>query len=151
MSANPARLRRSRLSIDVEPELRRKIKVVAAQKDLTVREYLEAILRRAVEAEEQATTEGDELACLVWDQCAYYLAIGCVNICRIFDPEMIVLGGGMARAGEDLMRPVMKHFAELDWSLTARLTEIRLAELGNDAGVIGAAGVAWATIAKDAT
>ena len=63
MSANPARLRRSRLSIDVEPELRRKIKVVAAQKDLTVREYLEAILRRAVEAEEQATTEGERV---VW-------------------------------------------------------------------------------------
>jgi hypothetical protein len=43
--------RRARLSIDVEPELRRRIKVISAQKDLSVRDYIVSILRRALEEE----------------------------------------------------------------------------------------------------
>jgi hypothetical protein len=43
--------RRARLSIDVEPELLRKIKVISAQKDLSVRDYIVSILRRALEEE----------------------------------------------------------------------------------------------------
>jgi hypothetical protein len=46
--------RRARLSIDVEPELRRKIKVISAQKDLSVRDYIVSILRRALEEEAAA-------------------------------------------------------------------------------------------------
>jgi hypothetical protein len=51
--------RRARLSIDVEPELRRRIKIAAAARDLSVREYVEAILRQALEAEAwgEATAE----------------------------------------------------------------------------------------------
>ena len=44
---------RARLSIDVEPELRRRIKIAAAARDLSVRECVEAILRQALEAEAQ--------------------------------------------------------------------------------------------------
>jgi glucokinase len=86
---------------------------------------------------------GDPLAEEVWDRGTYYLALGCVNICRIFDPERIVFSGGLTKAGEDLMVPLTKHFAQLHWTLTPIRTELRIAELGNDAGVIGAAGVAW--------
>jgi hypothetical protein len=46
--------RRARLSIDVEPELRRRIKRAAAARSLSVREYVEAILRQALEAEAQS-------------------------------------------------------------------------------------------------
>ena len=49
----------------------------------------------------------------------------------------------MARAGEDLMHPVREHFRQLRWTLTEPMTRLDLAELGNDAGAIGAAGVAW--------
>jgi len=92
---------------------------------------------------QEACKSGDELAEYVWDNGAYYLSLGCVNICRILDPDEIVLGGGMGGAGEDLMRPLMKHFRRLHWSLTEPKTKIVFATLGNDAGVIGAAGVAW--------
>ena len=92
---------------------------------------------------QEACKSGDELAEYVWDNCAYYLSLGCVNICRVLDPDEIVLGGGMAKAGEDLMKPLMKHFRRLHWSLTEPKTKIVFATLGNDAGVIGAAGVAW--------
>lgn len=48
--------RRARLSIDVTPELRRRLKVAAATRDLSVREYVETILRQALEAEERGET-----------------------------------------------------------------------------------------------
>lgn len=92
-----------------------------------------------------AARAGDKFAAEVWDRGAYYLATGCVNICRIFDPDEIVLGGGMANAGDQLMKPLMDHFKKLHWSLTDIHTKIDLTRLGNDAGAIGAAGVAWST------
>lgn len=56
------RARRARLSVEVEPELRRRIKVVAAQKDVTVRELVENLLRRALEAEENAEAGSERSA-----------------------------------------------------------------------------------------
>ncbi len=92
----------------------------------------------------EAAEAGDEFAAEVWDRGAYYLAVGCVNLCRIFDPDKIVLSGGLTHAGEALMKPLMVHLNKLHWSLTDVMTEIEIAQLGNDAGAIGAAGVAWA-------
>ena len=93
-----------------------------------------------------AAKAGDALAAEVWERATFYLAVGCVNICRIFDPDEIILAGGMTKAGEDLLRPVREHFQRLHWSLAKPMTQIKLALLGNDAGVIGAAGVAWAAL-----
>ena len=97
---------------------------------------------------EDAHKAGDKLAEEVWDQAACCLALGCVNICRTLDPERIVLAGGMAKAGDELMGPLMKHFRRLHWRLTEPRTTISLSRLGNDAGFIGAAGVAWQAIRK---
>jgi len=91
----------------------------------------------------EARRAGDAVAAEVWDKAAFYLAVACVNICRIFDPEVIVLGGGMTKAGEDLMGPLNDHFARLHWTLIEPKTRIVRALLGNDAGAVGAAGVAW--------
>jgi glucokinase len=102
-----------------------------------------AVDSKAILAAAQA---GDELAREVWDRAIYYLAVGCVSICRIFDPERILLGGGMARAGDALLNPVREQFKKLHWHLTPIVTEIHLASLGSDAGVIGAAGAAWAAM-----
>ncbi len=108
---------------------------------------LAEILRRKgdVDAKDinDARKAGDRLAAEAWNQGAYYLALGCVNICRIFDPDEILLTGGMTKAGEDLMDPLLKHFRRLHWRLTEPKTRIAIAQLGNDAGAIGAAGVAW--------
>ena len=105
--------------------------VLAAKGEITSKDINEA--RRA----------GDAFAAEVWDEMARYLAMGCVSFARILDPDRIVLAGGMAAAGEDLLQPVLKHYRELHWTLTEPKTAIALATLGNDAGVIGAAGVAW--------
>jgi len=97
---------------------------------------------------EQARRGGDEFAAEVWDEAMYYLAAGCVDLCRVFDPDIIVLGGGMTGAGDDLMTPLKKHFADLHWKLTEQMTGLAIADLGNDAGAIGAAGVAWQVFGK---
>ena len=90
-----------------------------------------------------ARAAGDEFAAEAWDRTARYLALGCVSLTRIFDPDKIVLTGGMAKAGADLIEPVRRHFADLHWSMTEIMTEVAIATLGSDAGSIGAAGVAW--------
>lgn len=92
---------------------------------------------------ELAAKAGDKLAAEVWDRSLYYLAVGCVDICRIFDPDAIVLSGGLAKAGEQLLGPLRDHFRKLHWTIMDIMTRIVIATLGNDAGVIGAAGVAW--------
>jgi len=94
-----------------------------------------------------ARAEGDELAEEVWQRAAHYLAVGCVSICRILDPDKIVIGGGMAKAGDAFLGPMLEQFRQLDWKLTNTETRIMLAELGPDAGLIGAAGVARAALA----
>lgn len=91
----------------------------------------------------RASKAGDSLASEAWDRAMYYLAVGCVSICRALDPDEIVLGGGMAQGGDDLMNPLMKHFRQLRWTLTQEKTRIVFSVLGNDAGVIGSAGLAW--------
>jgi len=91
----------------------------------------------------EARRAGDELACRVWDRAAYYLAVGLVSVCRLFDPVEIVLGGGMSQAGDDLMVPLKEHFRRLHWRLTDPRTSIVFSRLGKDAGVIGAGCVAW--------
>ncbi|MDY6913338.1 MAG: ROK family glucokinase [Planctomycetota bacterium] len=111
------------------------------------RSVLQDVLKRkgAIDAKDiqDAAGAGDAFAAEVWNRVAYYLALACVNICRIFDPDEIVLAGGMAKAGDDLVSPLHAHFKNLNWTLTAPTAKIVLARLGNDAGVIGAAGVAW--------
>ncbi len=91
----------------------------------------------------EARKAGDDLAAEVWDRAVGYLAVGCVNLARLLDPDLIVFGGGMAKAGGDLMEPLTEQFKRLHWSIAEPKTTLALASLGNDAGLIGAAGAAW--------
>jgi glucokinase len=97
-----------------------------------------------------ARRAGDPLAAEVWDRAMRYLAVGCVNICRMLDPDEIILTGGLTNAGDDLMEPLMEHFTRMHWVLAEPMTRIRPSALGNTAGVIGAAGVAWQAFAPGA-
>jgi glucokinase len=92
----------------------------------------------------RARNAGDALAAEVWDRAIHLLAIGCVSLCRVLDPDLIVIGGGMAKAGDDLMVPLRQYVQQEHWKLSKLAARLELAKLGNDAGVIGAAGQAWA-------
>jgi glucokinase len=87
--------------------------------------------------------KGDALALSMVDQTANYLGLLCVSICRLLDPQMIVFAGGMILAGEFLFTRIREAYHRHTWTILKDKVRIVPAELGNDAGFIGAAAVAW--------
>ena len=86
-----------------------------------------------------AAAGGDSLAAEVISQAATYLGVGMVNLVNIFNPEMIIVGGGMAKMGDRLLNPARQVVRERAFQLPAQAVCIVPAQLGEDAGVIGAA------------
>ncbi|MEH7013916.1 ROK family glucokinase [Neobacillus niacini] len=82
---------------------------------------------------------GDELAKKLLDEVAFHLGFVLANIANTVNPEMIVLGGGVSRAGDILLDSVKVNFSMFAFSAARDSTNLALATLGNDAGVIGAA------------
>lgn len=86
-----------------------------------------------------AAGEGDEDALELLSELGGQVALGLANLTAAFDPEVIILGGGVSGAGPLLLGPVHSHFAALVLGAPRRrLPEIRLARLGASAGAIGA-------------
>ncbi len=82
----------------------------------------------------------DALAKELFSDYTDYLAEGIANIINILQPELVCVGGGVSKAGEMLLTPVREKAAGLIFSKnSAKNTEIKLARLDNDAGIIGAA------------
>lgn len=88
---------------------------------------------------EEAAVGGDSLASEVILAAATYLGVGMVNLVNIFNPEMIIVGGGMAKMGDRLLNPARQLVMERAFQLPAQAVCIVPAQLGDDAGVIGAA------------
>ena len=82
--------------------------------------------------------EGDELAVLVVDRAAYYLGLACSHIGNLLNPAYIVIGGGVSAAGEYLLEQVRTYFTDFTFPNVKKTTHIKLAALGNDAGIVGA-------------
>jgi glucokinase len=87
---------------------------------------------------------GDALARRIVEETVQILAVGCVTLCRLFDPQMIVFAGGMILAGDYLFEQLRAEFARQTWNVLKDQVQIVPSKLGNDAGFIGAAAVAWA-------
>lgn len=83
--------------------------------------------------------EGDFLANKAVDRLVKYLAIGIGNIINILDPEVIVIGGGISKAGSFLIDKLNKEIPKYIWLKSMNLTKIVLAGLENDAGIVGSA------------
>ncbi len=86
-----------------------------------------------------AARTGDPLACDIISRAAYYLGVGMVNAVNIFNPELVVLGGGMAELGDMFIEPGRRMVKERAFSVSSGAVRIVTAQLGNDAGVYGAA------------
>lgn len=85
-----------------------------------------------------AAKQGDACAAAVLEQFYDYLGQLLANICCVVDPEVIVLGGGVSKAGPMLLEGVQAAFGRYVYH-ASRSTRFALASLGNDAGVYGAA------------
>lgn len=89
-----------------------------------------------------AAEKDDVFALMVVDKVCFYLGLACGNLGNTLNPSSIVLGGGVSAAGEFLRSRVEEYFHQYTFPQVKESTKIKLAELGNDAGVIGAASLA---------
>ncbi|KRL03234.1 ROK family glucokinase [Liquorilactobacillus capillatus] len=81
----------------------------------------------------------DLLAKMVIDRVCHYLGIACANIGNLLNPSFIVIGGGVSAAGAFLLNNIEKYFEKYAFPSVRKTTHLRLAQLGNEAGVVGAA------------
>jgi glucokinase len=87
-----------------------------------------------------AASEDDVEAQAILAEFAWWLALGLANLANILDPEIVVIGGGLVRAGEALLGPVRREFAlQLEGTDLRPEIEILPASLGDRGGAIGAA------------
>jgi glucokinase len=89
------------------------------------------VLDRAAEA-------GDVVAAQVFEEVGTLLGQGLVSLVNVFDPERVVLGGGVLKAGAKLIEPAQRVLRSRAMSVPARHVELVAAALGDDAALIGA-------------
>jgi glucokinase len=91
----------------------------------------------------RAAHQGDSVALAAFAELGHWVGQGLADLAAVLDQECFVLGGGVSEAGDVLLKPTAAAFEQL---LTGRgrrpLAEVVLAQLGNDAGLVGAADLA---------
>jgi glucokinase len=87
----------------------------------------------------RAVEQGDDDARAVWLRSLRGLAVGIASLINAFDPEVVILGGGIAECGETLFGPLRQYLDEFEWRPTGERVPLVAAQLGDLAGAIGAA------------
>ena len=90
----------------------------------------------------RAAADGDRLAGAVWDETTHLLGAGVVSIIHAFNPRLVIIGGGVARAGEQLIGPVRQVVAERAMPWLREVVDVVPAALGETTGILGAVAVA---------
>ena len=86
--------------------------------------------------------EGEEAACLAIDRVGQYIAQAFGIMINLLNLEACIIGGGISAGGQPLLDVVRKHLPSFTWPNLYRNSQVLLAHLGNDAGLIGAAATA---------
>jgi len=95
-----------------------------------------------------AAKEGDSLAKELITRTGYYVGVGLANLVNIFNPELIVIGGGLSNIGDMLLEPAYEVAGERAFKESYRTVRFALAKLGRDSGVLGAAAFALQEMKK---
>ena len=123
-------------------------KAVARAAQKAIADGVKTIILELAEGEPQnitaqtvsvAAQKGDELASAIISKAATYLGVGMVNLVNVFNPEMIIVGGGMAKMGDMLLDTARKVVAERAFHLPTQQVLIVPSQLGDNAAVLGAA------------
>lgn len=91
----------------------------------------------------QAALRADEAAQRVIADTARYLGIATAALVNVLNPAMVVIGGGVSAAGEQLLAPLRQEVLQRAMQGPAQAAQIVQAALGNEAGIIGAASLVW--------
>lgn len=121
------------------------IKQTKAAMDLDKESYLWELCEGDINRVEgkilfDAVAKGDKTASMVLEQFINYLSVGITNLINIFQPEILCIGGGISKAGSMFIEPLIERVNQESYTRSSsKQTKIVIAELDNDAGIIGAA------------
>lgn len=87
----------------------------------------------------RAAQEGDEIALDIYEKAGLYIGIAAANVCASIGPRRIIIGGGVAQAGELLLEPIRRTLRERVHVMPVEQVEVVASQLGDNAGVIGVA------------
>ena len=87
----------------------------------------------------KAAIKGDRLARSIWEEIGGHLGVTLAGVINLLNPEKIVIGGGVAQAGDPLFAAIRKTVKKRAMEVPAGCAKIVKAKLGQDAGLIGAA------------
>lgn len=96
----------------------------------------------------KAALSGDRLANELIALTSYYLGIGLVNLVNIFNPQLILIGGGLSNMGAMLIDPAVETVREHAFEISAKAARVELSSLGGDAGPLGAVALALRNMAR---
>jgi glucokinase len=91
----------------------------------------------------EAALAGDAIAQDIYERVGSYIGYAAANICATIGPRRVIIGGGVAQAGDLLLNPIRRVLKERVIVMPVDQVEVVLAELGSDAGIIGMA--VWAS------
>lgn len=92
----------------------------------------------------KAAQGGDEIAMDIYEKAGFYIGIAAANICASIGPRRIIIGGGVAQAGDLLLKPIRRTIRERVHIMPVEQVEVVCSQLGDNAGVIGVA--CWAAL-----
>lgn len=106
-------------------------------------EHTSMALLEKIEAKDvfDAAKSGDEVALRIVNRAAYYLGRSMATLAVVLNPQRFIVGGGVSKAGEVLFEPIRETFRKYTPENMQEGVDIVPATLGNDAGVVGAAGL----------
>jgi glucokinase len=107
-----------------------------------MREMVSDISKVSAKTVVEAVGRRDELAVEIWNETLRFLAIGVGNIVTLLAPEAVVIGGGVAAAGDLLFTPLQRLLPQFVSMVPAEKINVIPAELGSESGVCGALGLA---------
>jgi glucokinase len=110
-----------------------------------LREYSTNITTREVA---EAAREGDAEALAIFEQAGKMMGRAVANIVSMFDPEVVIIGGGMAATSDLFMPSLRSSMKEWAQPLASRQVRVKVSQLKGDANLLGAARIAWSVAAQ---
>jgi glucokinase len=115
----------------------------------SILKYAEGDIEKVTpQAIHSAAQQGDSLAKELIARTGYYVGVGLVNLINIFNPELIVIGGGLSNIGDMLLKPAFKVAGERAFKEPFQAVHFASAGLGRNSGVLGAAAFALREMRK---
>lgn len=128
---------------------RRAVKAIREGRKTVITELVEDNLNQITAAVvARAANQGDRLAREIMEKTGEYLGTGIANIINLFNPQMVIIGGGVAQAGSLIFDPLKRTMKKRAFSVPAKVVKIATPSLGRDCTVIGAASLVLKEIFK---